>query len=80
MHFYTTSARIHGEFLRLLFSLANKQADDYFQALGYYDDDQPLKLEFCYRRSVLFQQLDMSRLSLAYDEYDSDERHVNGVA
>ena len=48
MHVYTTSGRIHGEFLRLLFSLVNKQADAYFQALGYYDDDQPHKQEFCY--------------------------------
>jgi hypothetical protein len=31
----TTSGRIHGEFLRLLFFLSNKQADDYFAALGY---------------------------------------------
>ena len=31
----TTSGRIHGEFLRLLFFLSNKQADDYFAALSY---------------------------------------------
>jgi hypothetical protein len=34
--------RIHGEFLRLLFFLANKKAGDYFGALGY----QPHKQEF----------------------------------
>jgi hypothetical protein len=31
----STARRIHGEFLRLLFFLSNKQADDYFAALGY---------------------------------------------
>jgi hypothetical protein len=31
MHAYL--GRIHGEFLRLLFFLANKKADDYFEAL-----------------------------------------------
>ena len=31
----STSGRIHGEFLRLIFFLSNKQADDYFAALGY---------------------------------------------
>jgi hypothetical protein len=35
-----------------LFFLANKQADDYFQALGY----QLHKQKFCNRRSVFFQQ------------------------
>ena len=44
--------RIHGEFLRLLFFLANKKAEDYFEALGY----QPNKQEFCLDRSVFFQQ------------------------
>jgi hypothetical protein len=29
----STSGRIHGEFLHLLFFLANKKADDYFEAL-----------------------------------------------
>jgi hypothetical protein len=48
----STSGRIHGEFLRLFFLLANKKADDYFAALGY----QPHKQEFCHRRSVFFQQ------------------------
>jgi hypothetical protein len=48
----STSGCIHCEFLHLLFFLANKQADDYFQALGY----QPHKQEFCHRRSVFFQQ------------------------
>ena len=32
----STSGRIHGEFLRLLFFLSNKQADDYFEVLGYH--------------------------------------------
>jgi hypothetical protein len=31
----TTSGRIHGEFLRLLYFISNKQAVDYFEALGY---------------------------------------------
>ena len=43
----STSWRIHGEFLRPLFFLAIKKADDYFEALGY----QPHKQEFCHRRS-----------------------------
>jgi hypothetical protein len=29
----STSGRIYGEFLRLIFFLSNKQADDYFAAL-----------------------------------------------
>jgi len=41
---------IHGEFLRLLFFLSNKQADDYFAALGY----EAHKEEFCDRRGVFF--------------------------
>jgi hypothetical protein len=40
----------HGEFLRLLSLIANKQADAYFQALDY----MPHKEEFCHRRSVSF--------------------------
>jgi hypothetical protein len=48
----STSGRIHGERLRLIFFLSNKQADDYFAALGY----QPHKQEFCHRRGVFFQQ------------------------
>jgi hypothetical protein len=51
VHVYT-SRRIHGEFLRLLFFLSNKQADDYFAAFGY----QAHKKEFCHRRGVLFQR------------------------
>jgi hypothetical protein len=31
----TTSGRIHVEFLRLLYFMSNKQAVDYFEALGY---------------------------------------------
>jgi hypothetical protein len=46
----TTSGRIHGEFLRLFFFLSNKQADDYFAALGY----EAQKEEFCHRRGVFF--------------------------
>jgi hypothetical protein len=46
----STSGRIHGEFLRLLFFLSNKQADDYFADLGY----EAHKEEFCHRRSVFF--------------------------
>jgi hypothetical protein len=46
----STSGRIHGEFLRLLFFLSNKQAHDYFAALGY----EAHKEEFCHRRGVFF--------------------------
>jgi hypothetical protein len=46
----STSGRIHGEFLRLLFFLSNKQAYDYFAALGY----EAHKEEFCHRRGVFF--------------------------
>ena len=48
----STSGRIHGELLRLIFFISNKQADDYFEALGY----QPHSQEFCHRRCVFFQQ------------------------
>ena len=44
----STSGRIHGEFLRLLFFLSNKQADDYFAALGYEAHEK----EFYHRRGV----------------------------
>jgi hypothetical protein len=43
----STSGRILGEFLRLLFFLSNKQADDYCS--GY----EAHKEKFCHRRSVL---------------------------
>ena len=46
----STSGRIHGEFLRLLFFLSHKQADDYFAAFGY----EAHKEEFCHRRGVFF--------------------------
>jgi hypothetical protein len=46
----TTSGRIHGEFLRLLYFMSNKQAVDYFEALGY---DAHIE-EFCHRRGVFF--------------------------
>ena len=46
----TTSGRIHGEFLRLLYFISNKQALDYFEALGY----DTHKEEFCHRRGVFF--------------------------
>jgi hypothetical protein len=46
----STSGRIHGELLRLLFFLSNKQADDYFEVLGY----QAHKEEFCHFRGVFF--------------------------
>ena len=39
----TTSGRIHGEFLRLLYFISNKQAVAYFEALGY----EVHKAEFC---------------------------------
>jgi hypothetical protein len=46
----TTSGRIHGEFLRLLYFMSNKQAVNYFEALGY----DAHKEEFCHRRGVFF--------------------------
>jgi hypothetical protein len=46
----TTSGPIHGEFLRVFFFLSNKQADDYFAALGY----EAHKEEFCHRLGVFF--------------------------
>jgi hypothetical protein len=48
----STSGSIHGELLQLIFFLSNKQADDYFAALGY----QPHKQQFCHRSVVFFQQ------------------------
>ena len=48
----STSGRIHGELLLLIFFISNKQADDYFEALGC----QPHSQEFCHRRGVFFQQ------------------------
>ena len=48
----STSGRIHSEFLRLLYFLADKQASDYFTALGY----EPHKEEYCHRRGVYFYQ------------------------
>ena len=51
--YMSTSGRIHGEFLRLLFFLSNKQADssdDGFAALDY----NAHKEEFCHCRGVFF--------------------------
>ena len=48
----STSGRIHGELLRLIFFISNKQAEDYFETFGY----QPHSQEFCHRRGVFFQQ------------------------
>ena len=48
----STSGRIHGELLRLILFISNKQAKDYFEALGY----QPHSQEFCHRRGFFFQQ------------------------
>ena len=42
----STSGRIHSEFLRLLYFLADKQASDY----------EPHKEEYCHRRGVYFHQ------------------------
>ena len=53
----STSGRIHAEFLRLLFFIANKQASDYFTDLGY----EPHKEEFCHRRGVYDHMLDAFR-------------------
>jgi hypothetical protein len=51
MHVYIySSGRIHGELWGLIFILSNKQADDYFEVLGY----QAHKVEFCHRRGVFF--------------------------
>ena len=47
----STSGRIHGELLHLIILLSNKQAEDFFAALG----DQPHRQEFCHRRGVFFQ-------------------------
>jgi len=46
----STSGRILGELLCLLFFLSNKQADDYFEVLGY----QEHKEEFCHSSCVFF--------------------------
>jgi len=48
----STLGRIHSEFLRLLYFLADRQASDYFTALGY----EPHKEEYCHRRGVYFHQ------------------------
>jgi len=48
----STSGRIHGDLLRLIFFISNKQAEDNFEALGY----QPHSQEFCHRCDVFFQQ------------------------
>ena len=48
----STSGRLHGELLRLIFFLSNKQAEDYFAALGY----QPHREEFVTVAAVFFQQ------------------------
>jgi hypothetical protein len=46
----TTSGRIHGEFLQLLYFMSNKQAVGYFEPLGY----DAHKEEFCHCRVVFF--------------------------
>jgi hypothetical protein len=48
----STSGSIHGEVVCVIFFLSNKQADDYFAALGY----QPHTQEFCHRRGVFCQE------------------------
>jgi hypothetical protein len=48
----STSGRIHSEFLRLLYFIADKQASDYFTDLGY----EPHKQEICHHRGVYFHQ------------------------
>jgi hypothetical protein len=48
----STSGRIRSEFLRMLYFLADRQASDYFTALGY----EPHMEEFCHRRGVYFHQ------------------------
>jgi hypothetical protein len=48
----STSGRIHGELLRLILFISNKQAKDYFEALGY----QPHSQGFCHRRGFFSQQ------------------------
>ncbi len=100
----TTSGRIHGELLRLLFFLANKRADDFFQALGYHRTSKSSATGAASSSSntgahLGWHVLRLSRyeapttarrhvasprhlppLNMAYDEYDNNERHVNGVA
>ena len=39
----TPGRRIHGELLRLMFFLSNKQAEDYFAALGYQAHKETVK-------------------------------------
>ena len=48
----STSSRIHGELLRLIFCISNKQAEDFFEPLGFQQHSQ----EFCHRHRVFFQQ------------------------
>ena len=57
----TTSGRIHGEFLRLLYFISNKQAFDYFADLGY----EPHMEEFYHRRGVFFHN-NRCTLGIAY--------------
>jgi hypothetical protein len=59
----STSGRIHGELLRFIFFMSNKQAEDLFEALGY----QPHSQEFCHRRGVFFQQSRGTGMGLCSD-------------
>ena len=49
----TSSGRIHGEFLRLLYILAHRRTTKYFASLG---DDEPGVDAFTWRRSQFFWQ------------------------
>jgi hypothetical protein len=48
----STSGRIHGEFLLLIFFISNKQVEDYFETLG----NQLHIQEFCHCLVVFIQQ------------------------
>ena len=56
----STSGRLHGEFVRLLYILAHRRAVRFFEALGY----EPCYEELCQRRGSLFFQ-HCARIGLA---------------
>ena len=49
----STSGRLHGEFVRLLYFLAHKRATDFFAAIGQL---HPSNEELCQRRGAFFYQ------------------------
>ena len=56
----STSGRLHGEFVRLLYILAHRRAVRFFEALGY----EPCYEELCQRRGSFFFQ-HRARIGLA---------------